>query len=66
MLEQDPTAGEQADEGSTVTLSVSSGPGVAEFRVAGLTERDATELRRGPVSGSSRSSGSQRTSRPGA
>ena len=29
MLEQDPTAGEQADEGSTVTLSVSSGPGVA-------------------------------------
>jgi eukaryotic-like serine/threonine-protein kinase len=44
VLEQDPTAGEQADEGSTVTLSVSSGPGVAEIpRVAGLTERDATE-----------------------
>jgi beta-lactam-binding protein with PASTA domain len=44
VLEQDPTAGEQADEGSTVTLSVSSGPGVARIpRVAGLTERDATE-----------------------
>jgi serine/threonine-protein kinase len=44
VLEQDPTAGEQADEGSTVTLSVSSGPGVAEIpRVAELTERDATE-----------------------
>jgi eukaryotic-like serine/threonine-protein kinase len=44
VLEQDPPAGEQADEGSTVTLSVSSGPGVARIpRVAGLTERDATQ-----------------------
>ncbi len=44
VLEQDPTAGEQADEGSTVTLSVSSGPGVAKIpRVVGLTVRDATE-----------------------
>jgi eukaryotic-like serine/threonine-protein kinase len=44
VLEQDPTAGEQADEGSTVTLSVSSGPGVARVpRVAGLTEREATQ-----------------------
>jgi serine/threonine protein kinase/beta-lactam-binding protein with PASTA domain len=44
VLEQDPTAGEQADEGSTVTLSVSSGPGVARVpRVTGLTEREATQ-----------------------
>ena len=27
MLEQDPLAGEKADEGSTVNLSVSTGPG---------------------------------------
>jgi beta-lactam-binding protein with PASTA domain len=44
VLEQDPTAGEQAEEGATVTLSVSSGPGVAKVpRVARLTERDATQ-----------------------
>jgi eukaryotic-like serine/threonine-protein kinase len=42
VLEQDPRAGIEADEGSTVTLTVSEGPGTAKVpRVEGLTERDA-------------------------
>ncbi len=42
MLEQDPTAGEKADEGSTVVLTVSSGPGtVAIPDVAGQAPGEA-------------------------
>jgi eukaryotic-like serine/threonine-protein kinase len=44
VTEQDPRPGEEAEEGSTVLLSVSSGPGTAKVpRVEGLTERAATE-----------------------
>jgi serine/threonine-protein kinase len=44
VLEQDPPSGEKADEGSTVTLTVSSGPAIIEVpEVAGQSERDATE-----------------------
>jgi serine/threonine-protein kinase len=43
VLEQDPRAGEEAAEGSTVTLTVSTGPGLGEVPdVVGLTEREAT------------------------
>jgi serine/threonine-protein kinase len=43
VLEQDPTAGARVDEGSSVILTVSGGPGTAEIpSVRGLTERDAT------------------------
>ena len=43
VLEQDPPAGDKADEGSTVTLTVSSGPAIIEIPdVSGLSERDAT------------------------
>jgi eukaryotic-like serine/threonine-protein kinase len=47
VLEQDPRAGEEADEGSTVTLTVSTGPGEGEIPdVVGLPVREATlELR---------------------
>jgi eukaryotic-like serine/threonine-protein kinase len=42
VLEQDPRAGEEAEEGSTVTLTVSSGPGEAEVPdVVGLPLREA-------------------------
>jgi beta-lactam-binding protein with PASTA domain/predicted Ser/Thr protein kinase len=42
VLEQDPRAGEEAEEGSTVTLTVSSGPGEAEVPdVIGLPVREA-------------------------
>jgi serine/threonine-protein kinase len=44
VLEQDPIAGQKVDEGSSVTLSVSSGPAiVAVPDVSGLTEKAATE-----------------------
>jgi serine/threonine-protein kinase len=44
VAEQDPPGGEEADEGSTVNLSVSSGPGTAEVPdVAGLSELDASK-----------------------
>ena len=44
VLEQDPRAGERADEGSTVTLSVSSGPGEGEVPdVVGQPEAEAKE-----------------------
>jgi serine/threonine-protein kinase len=43
VLEQDPLAGEKVDEGSTVTLSVSSGPEIVTVpEVSGLTEKQAT------------------------
>jgi serine/threonine-protein kinase len=43
VVEQDPRAGEEAEEGSTVLLSVSAGPGTAKVpRVEGLSERKAT------------------------
>jgi eukaryotic-like serine/threonine-protein kinase len=47
VLEQDPRAGEEAEEGSTVTLTVSTGPGEAEVPdVIGLPVREAVaELR---------------------
>ena len=42
VLEQDPRAGEEAEEGSTVTLTVSTGPGQAEVPdVIGLPLREA-------------------------
>jgi serine/threonine-protein kinase len=44
VVEQDPRAGTDADEGSTVTLSVSSGPGTAKVPdVAGLSEQRAVK-----------------------
>jgi eukaryotic-like serine/threonine-protein kinase len=44
VTEQDPAAGEETDEGSTITLTVSSGPGVVAVPdVQGLTEKDATK-----------------------
>jgi len=43
VLEQDPLPDERVDEGSTVQLNVSSGPGIAEVPdVQGLSEPDAT------------------------
>jgi serine/threonine-protein kinase len=43
VIEQDPRAGEEAEDGSTVTLSVSTGPGTARIpEVAGRTVRQAT------------------------
>ncbi len=47
VLEQDPRAGEEAEEGSTVTLTVSTGPGETEVPdVVGLPLREAVaELR---------------------
>ena len=45
VLAQDPAAGEQAKDGSTVTLTVSSGPGqVAVPSVDGLGEQKATAM----------------------
>jgi eukaryotic-like serine/threonine-protein kinase len=45
VLAQDPAGGDQAKDGSTVTLTVSSGPGqVAVPPVAGLGERKATAM----------------------
>ena len=45
VLEQDPIAGETVDEGSTVTLSVSSGPAIVTVPdVSGRPEKQATEL----------------------
>ena len=45
VLAQDPAGGEQADEGSTVTLTVSSGPGqVAVPAVDGRGEQKATAM----------------------
>ena len=45
VLEQDPIAGEKVDEGSTVTLSVSSGPAIVTVpSVSGRPEKEATEL----------------------
>jgi serine/threonine-protein kinase len=42
VLEQDPTAGSSVDKGSTITLSVSTGPGTVEIPdVQGLTPKDA-------------------------
>jgi beta-lactam-binding protein with PASTA domain len=44
VLEQDPTAGSEVDEGSTVTITVSTGLGtVLVPPVAGLTEKQARE-----------------------
>jgi beta-lactam-binding protein with PASTA domain len=44
VVEQDPRAGEEAEEGSTVVLSVSSGPGIAKVpRVEGLPEAEAAD-----------------------
>jgi serine/threonine-protein kinase len=44
VLEQDPTAGQRVDEGSSVILTVSGGPGITKVpSVRGLSERDATE-----------------------
>jgi beta-lactam-binding protein with PASTA domain len=44
VLEQDPRAGTEADSGSTVSLTVSTGPGQGEVPdVVGLSEREATE-----------------------
>jgi len=45
VLEQDPPAGEQAEEGSTVILTVSSGPAIIEVPdVAGRSEREAVTI----------------------
>jgi serine/threonine-protein kinase len=42
VLEQDPTAGQKADEGSSVNLTVSSGPGVVQLPdVKGMSAKDA-------------------------
>jgi serine/threonine-protein kinase len=44
VVEQDPVAGEMADEGSSVTLTVSSGPSIVEVPdVSGQSERQATK-----------------------
>ena len=44
VVDQDPNPGEQADEGSTVTLEVSRGPGEVRVpAVAGLPQRQAIE-----------------------
>ncbi|MGZ5325414.1 MAG: Stk1 family PASTA domain-containing Ser/Thr kinase [Solirubrobacterales bacterium] len=42
VLEQDPTAGQKADEGSSVNLTVSSGPGIVRVPdVKGMSAKDA-------------------------
>jgi beta-lactam-binding protein with PASTA domain/predicted Ser/Thr protein kinase len=47
VLEQDPRAEQTADEGSPVTLTVSSGPGTVKVPdVSGLSEADATKTLR--------------------
>jgi beta-lactam-binding protein with PASTA domain/predicted Ser/Thr protein kinase len=44
VVEQDPVSGTRVDEGSTVTLNVSTGPAVVEVpEVQGLSESDATK-----------------------
>jgi eukaryotic-like serine/threonine-protein kinase len=44
VLEQDPLPGDKVDKGSTVTLTVSSGPGTIQIPdVKGLTPREATK-----------------------
>ena len=44
VLEQDPVAGEKLDEGSTVVLTISSGPQVVRIpEISGRTEREATK-----------------------
>ncbi len=44
VLEQDPLAGDRAEEGSTVILTVSSGPAIVQVpEVQGMSEADATE-----------------------
>jgi serine/threonine-protein kinase len=44
VLEQDPVADERLDEGSTVVLTISSGPAVVEIPdVAGQSQKEATE-----------------------
>jgi eukaryotic-like serine/threonine-protein kinase len=45
VLEQDPVSGERVDEGSTVVLTISSGPQLVRIPdVSGQTERDATQV----------------------
>jgi serine/threonine-protein kinase len=45
VISQDPAAGSQADEGSTVTLSVSTGPGATAVPdVVGKTQDEATQI----------------------
>ena len=45
VLEQDPVGGESVDEGSTVILTVSSGPAIVPVPdVSGLNERQATKV----------------------
>jgi beta-lactam-binding protein with PASTA domain/predicted Ser/Thr protein kinase len=45
VLEQDPPPSEEVDEGSTVVLTVSSGPAVVEIPdVTGQSQKDATEV----------------------
>ena len=47
VIEQDPTGGDEVEKGSTVTITVSLGPGtVAVPKVAGLTVSDAKALLR--------------------
>jgi len=49
VTEQDPIAGETVEEGSTIVLTVSSGPAIVEVpNVAGLTERQARERLEAP------------------
>jgi len=49
VTEQDPIAGETVEEGSTIVLTVSSGPAIVEVpNVAGLTERQALERLEAP------------------
>jgi beta-lactam-binding protein with PASTA domain/predicted Ser/Thr protein kinase len=44
VLEQDPLPGDKADEGSTIKLTVSSGPGTVQIPdITGLTEKDAAK-----------------------
>jgi len=44
VLEQDPTPGEEADKGSSINLTVSSGPGTVQVPdVQGLSQKDATK-----------------------
>ena len=49
MVEQNPGAGENADEGSTVEITVSTGAQVSVPQVAGLPQADATKKLQKPA-----------------
>ena len=66
VVDQDPDPGEEADEGSTVVLEVSGGPGTVRVpSVQGLPRRQAIDRSRTAACAPSSSAGPRTTSRRG-